>query len=73
MGEKTDEEIDAYKELVKLDMELNSMMEKDPDLVEVYCSEMDEEPGEVVLLPRVPTAEDWARAEELARSREKSE
>lgn len=52
--------------MAKLDRELLSMIEADPELGEVYAEEMGEAPGSVVYLPRVPTPEDWARAQELA-------
>jgi hypothetical protein len=40
-----------------------------PELEEIYVSEMGENIDSVVHLPRMPTEEDWAKAEELARTR----
>jgi len=60
------EEKELFKEMAKLDRELLAMIEADPELGEVYAEEMGEAPGSVVYLPRVPTPEDWARAQELA-------
>lgn len=61
--------MDTRKELIELDTEIYSMVDKNPELVEAYRRLMGEELGAVVLLPRMPTAEDWAAAERLARSR----
>ena len=52
--------------MAKLDRELLAMIEADPDLEEIYAEELGEAPGSVVYLPRAPTPEDWARAQELA-------
>ena len=63
------EEKELFKEMAKLDRELLAMIEADPELGEVYAEEMGEAPGSVVYLPRAPTPEDWARAQELANRR----
>ena len=55
-----------FKEMAKLDAELQAMIKADPELEEIYVEEMGEAPGSVVYLPRAPTPEDWARAQELA-------
>lgn len=55
-----------FREMAKLDAELQAMMEADPELEEIYVEEMGEAPGSVVYLSRAPTPEDWARAQELA-------
>ena len=60
------DEKELFEEMAKLDAELQAMMEADPELEEIYVEEMGEAPGSVVYLPRAPTAEDWARARELA-------
>ena len=60
------EEVALFKEMAKLDRELQAMIEADPELEEIYAEEMGEAPGSVVYLPRAPTPEDWARARELA-------
>jgi hypothetical protein len=60
------EEKDLFKEMARLDAELQAMIEADPELEEIYAEEMGEDPGSVVYLPRAPTPEDWARARELA-------
>ena len=60
------EEKELFKEMAKLDRELMAMIEKDPELGEIYSQELGEAPGSVVYLPRAPTPEDWARAQELA-------
>ena len=60
------EEETLFKEMAKLDRELQAMIEADPELEEIYVEEMGEAPGSVVYLPRAPTPEDWARARELA-------
>ncbi len=52
--------------MAKLDRELLAMIEKDPELGEIYSQELGEAPGSVVYLPKAPTPEDWARARELA-------
>ncbi len=60
------DEKELFKEIARLDAELQAMMEVDPELEEIYAEEMGEDPGSVVYLPRAPTPEDWARARELA-------
>jgi len=60
------EEKELFKEMARLDAELLAMIEAEPELEEIYAEEMGEAPGSVVYLPRAPTAEDWARARELA-------
>jgi hypothetical protein len=60
------EEEALFKEMAKLDRELQAMIEADPKLEEIYVEELGEAPGSVVYLPRAPTLEDWARARELA-------
>jgi len=55
-----------FREMAKLDAELQAMIEADPELEEIYVEELGEAPGSVVYLPRAPTPEDWARAQELA-------
>ena len=55
-----------FREMAKLDRELQAMIEADPELEEIYVEELGEAPGSVVYLPRAPTPEDWARARELA-------
>ena len=60
------EEKELFREMAKLDTELLAMIEADPELGEIYAEEMGEAPGSVVYLPRAPTPEDWARAQELA-------
>jgi len=60
------EEKELFKEMAKLDRELLAMIEKDPELGEIYSQELGEAPGSVVYLPKAPTPEDWARARELA-------
>lgn len=60
------EEVALFKEMAKLDAELQAMIKSDPELEEIYVEEMGEAPGSVVYLPRAPTPEDWARAQELA-------
>ncbi len=60
------EEEELFKDMAKLDRELQAMIEADPDLEEAYLEELGEAPGSVVYLPRDPTPEDWARARELA-------
>lgn len=52
--------------MAKLDVELQAMIEADPELEEIYAEEMGESSGSVLYLPRAPTPEDWARARELA-------
>ncbi len=60
------EEVALFKEMARLDRELQAMIEADPELEEIYVEELGEAPGSVVYLPRAPTPEDWARARELA-------
>jgi hypothetical protein len=60
------EEVALFKEMARLDRELQAMIEDDPELEEIYVEELGEAPGSVVYLPRAPTPEDWARARELA-------
>jgi len=60
------EEVALFKEMAKLDVELQAMIKADPELEEIYVEEMGEAPGSVVYLPRAPTPEDWARAQKLA-------
>jgi hypothetical protein len=60
------EEKELFKEMARLDAELQAMIEADPELEEIYAEEMSEAPGSVVYLHRAPTIEDWARARELA-------
>ena len=63
------EEEALFKEMAKLDRELQAMIEADPELEEIYVEEMGEAPGSVVYLPRAPTPEDWAKAAELAKQK----
>jgi len=60
------EDEELFKEMAKLDRELQAMIDSDPDLEEIYLEELGEAPGSVVYLPRAPTEEDWARATKLA-------
>ena len=60
------EEKELFREMARLDAELQAMIEANPELEEIYAEEMGEAPGSVVYLPRAPTPEDWARALELA-------
>jgi hypothetical protein len=62
-------ETDLYSEMAKVDSLLMELIDDDPELGEVYAELMDEEPGSVVYLPRAPTAEELARAQELANLR----
>ena len=55
-----------FREMAKLDADLQAMIEADPELEEIYAEEMGEAPGSVLYLPRAPTSEDWASARELA-------
>ena len=55
-----------FREMAKLDADLLAMIEADPELEEIYAEEMGEALGSVLYLSRAPTAEDWARARELA-------
>jgi hypothetical protein len=61
--------LDITKEMYDLDRQIHEMVKARPELAERYKELMGEELGRVVILPRVPTPEDWAAAEELARSR----
>ncbi|HPT36674.1 MAG TPA: hypothetical protein PLZ44_00145 [Methanothrix sp.] len=61
------DETDLFKEMARLDAELLDLMKDSPELEEIYAEEMGEDPGSVVYLPRAPTPEDWARAQELAK------
>ena len=62
--------MDARKELMEIDEQIYEMVGESPGLAEAYRRLMGgEELGAVVILPRVPTAEDWAAAEKLASSR----
>jgi hypothetical protein len=54
------EDEELFKEMAKLDRELQAMIDSDPDLEEIYLEELGEAPGSVVYLPRAPTEEDWA-------------
>jgi hypothetical protein len=63
------DEKELFKEMAKLDVELQAMMEVDPELVEIYVEEMGEAPGSVLYLSRAPTPEDWAKAAELAKQK----
>ena len=60
------EEATLFREMAKIDSELQAMIEVDPELEEIYVEELGEAPGSVLYLPRAPTPEDWARALELA-------
>jgi hypothetical protein len=60
------EEAMLFREMAKIDSELQAMIEADPELEEIYVEELGEAPGSVLYLPRAPTPEDWARARELA-------
>jgi hypothetical protein len=60
------EEEALFKEMAWLDREIQALIESNPELEEVYAEEMGEAPGSVLYLPRAPTPEDWALAQELA-------
>jgi hypothetical protein len=60
------EEETLFREMAKIDSELQAMIEADPELEEIYVEELGEAPGSVLYLPRAPTPEDWDRARELA-------
>ncbi len=60
------EEATLFREMAKIDSELQAMIAVDPELEEIYVEEFGEDPGSVLYLPRAPTPEDWARAQELA-------
>ena len=63
------EEKELFREMARLDAELQAMIEADPELEEIYAEEMGEAPGSVVYLPEAPTPEDWAKAAELAKQK----
>ena len=63
------EEETLFREMAKIDSELQAMIEVDPELEEIYVEELGEAPGSVLYLPRAPTSEDWDRARELANRR----
>jgi hypothetical protein len=63
------EEVALFKEMARLDAELQAMIEADPELEEIYVEELGEAPGSVVYLPRAPTPEDWAKAAKLAKQK----
>jgi hypothetical protein len=63
------EEKELFREMARLDAELQAMIEADPVLEEIYVEEMGEAPGSVVYLPEAPTPEDWAKAAELAKQK----
>ena len=59
------------RDIAQIDTELYAMAAKNPELAERYKKLMGgEELGEVVVLPRAPTVEDWEAAKKLAASRE---
>ena len=58
------EEATLFREMAKIDSELQAMIEADPELEEIYAEEMGEALGSVLYLSRAPTPEDWARARE---------
>jgi hypothetical protein len=58
-----------FREMAKLDADLQAMIEADPELEEIYAEEMGEAPGSVIYLPRAPTPDDWAKAAELAKQK----
>ena len=55
------------EELAEIDRQLRDMIAKRPGLARIYRDMMGEEFDSVVVLPRMPTFEDWAAAEALAR------
>ena len=61
-------ESELFEKMAKLDKEILELIEKDPDLAEMYAEEIGEQPGDIVYLPRMPTKEEWDLA--LKRSRE---
>ena len=63
--------MDSRKELAELDARIYAMVDANPDLANLYKELMGEDLDAVFVLPRAPTAEDWAAAERLARSRAK--
>lgn len=56
-------------EITEIDNQLREMITKRPGLAKVYKDMMGEGFDSVVVLPRMPTLEDWAAAEALARER----
>ncbi len=58
-----------FREMAKIDDELQAMIEADPELEEIYAEEMGEDPGSVIYLQRAPTLEDWDKAAELAKQK----
>jgi hypothetical protein len=58
-----------FREMAKLDAELQAMMEANSELEEIYAEEMGEDLGSVLYLPRAPTLDDWAKAAELAKQK----
>ena len=56
-------------EITEIDRQLRDMIAKRPGLARIYRDMMGEEFDSVVVLPRMPTFEDWAAAEALARER----
>lgn len=58
-----------FREMAKLDRELQAMIEADPELEEIYVEELGEAPGSVLYLSRAPTPEDWAKAAKLAKQK----
>ena len=56
-------------EIIEIDNQLREMIAKKPGLAHIYKDMMGEEFDSVVVLPRMPTLEDWAAAEALARER----
>jgi hypothetical protein len=63
------DEKELFKEMARLDNELQAMIKADPELEEIYVEEMGEAPGSVLYLTRAPTPEDWAKAAELAKQK----
>jgi hypothetical protein len=61
--------MDTRKEMMRLDNAIYEMVDQSPGLAARYKALMGEVLGAVVILPRMPTLEDWAAAEKLARSR----
>ena len=54
-------------EIIEIDNQLRETIAKRPGLAQIYKDMMGEEFDRVVVLPRIPTFEDWAAAEALAR------
>ncbi len=68
LGVSMKKETEIYKEMAALDAQIQEMIKQSPDLAGVHEAVFDgEAPGDVVYLDRMPTAEEWARAIELAR------